>query len=251
MREYVSTCYYEVMLKNSYKQNGSAHLIIIIVVVLLLLGALGFVFWKNLNNKNVNSTTKSDSSKQVTTSTKTSESATPAKATAAATDVKNTISSSDGFGVRYTVPSTWTGGKYGGGDSLSESESTTLTAPDGFVITLSVSRLVRGWTYDSPAATILDVQKATGTDLKWVIVDHENGQDGPIRLQIVNSQITPSVGEKKVAGSSIYKLGDADGSAVYLEVYGGYPSDMTLADFNDKEATKQAKAVFESIKLGL
>jgi len=53
------------------------------------------------------------------------------------------------------------------------------------------------------------------------------------------------------AGSSIYKLGEAEGSSVYLEMYGGYQKDMSLADFNAKQSVVEAKSIFESVKIGL
>jgi len=58
------------MIKNSSKRTGSAHLIIITIIVLLISGALGFVFWKNINtstNKPKGSTDKVAQTKQDTT----------------------------------------------------------------------------------------------------------------------------------------------------------------------------------------
>jgi heme/copper-type cytochrome/quinol oxidase subunit 2 len=40
------------MIKHSQRQIGSAHLIIIVIIILALLGALGFVFWKNISKTN-------------------------------------------------------------------------------------------------------------------------------------------------------------------------------------------------------
>lgn len=48
------------MIKNSKKQNGSAHVVIIIILVVALICALGFVFWQNF--------IKSDSTKEITNS---------------------------------------------------------------------------------------------------------------------------------------------------------------------------------------
>jgi len=44
--------------------------------------------------------------------------------------------------IKYKVPSTWSGGEYGNGDTIDDNEAITLTAPDGFVIHMAISRLV-------------------------------------------------------------------------------------------------------------
>lgn len=62
--------YNKLMIKNSSKRTGSAHLIIITIIVLVILGALGFVFWKNINtstNKSKSSTDKVAQTEQDTT----------------------------------------------------------------------------------------------------------------------------------------------------------------------------------------
>ncbi len=227
--------------KTTLKQSGSAHVVVIIILVVAVLGLLGFVFWQNFIKKTDDSATKQSTTTKVTNK--------ESSANGVALVAKN-LSTSDNLGITYKVPSTWSGGTYGGGDTLSDSESTTLTAPDGFVVTMTISRLIRGWTQDSAAATVLDAQKTSGTNLTWLVVDHNDGTNGPINLQVANNLPAPMVGEKKVAGSSISKLGTAEGSDVYLEIYGGYKTDMTLTDFNAKEAVKQAKAIFESVHFG-
>jgi len=40
------------MIKNSYKQNGSVHVVIIIILVAAIVGALGYVVWKNFISTN-------------------------------------------------------------------------------------------------------------------------------------------------------------------------------------------------------
>lgn len=235
------------MIKNSQKQSGSALVVVVIVLVLALLCALGFIFWNNILNKGSDSFVETDTSNSGLQGASKQEET----ATVVSDLVSKSLMTSDNLGINYKAPSSWSGGSFGGGDTLSDSESTTLTSSDGFVITMTISRLIRGWEYDSLAATILDVQKSIGTDLKWVIVDHSGGTTGPINLQIVNDQTLPSAGDKKLAGSSIYKLGEAEGSSVYLEMYGGYEKDMSLADFNAKQSVVEAKSIFESVKIGL
>lgn len=227
------------------KQQGSAHVIIIVILVVVILGLLGYVLWQNL--------TKDDDGSDVaqTTQTNTSKNESTTQQDSSVKLVEKDFMSSDNLGIRYKVPETWTGGKYGGGDTLSDSESTTLTAPDGLTVTMTISRLVRGWTPDSLMSNVLDVQTATGTALTWLVVDAPGGTAGPLSLQIANGSDIPAVGGQKVAGSSIYKLGDAEGMGVYLEMQAGYNQNMSLEEFNAKEAVKQAKAMFESVTIGI
>lgn len=224
-------------MKSRIKEQGSAlHIVIVVVLVVALLGALGFIFWQNFINK--------PNDTQASVEQTNSEQSAPSSEDNSASFVSKDFMTSDNFGITYKIPSTWTGGSYGGGDTLSDSETTKLTSPDGFVITMTISRLVRGWTQDSQSFEVLETQKQNGTDLSWLVV-----ASNPISLQINSAQDLPGVGSKKVAGSSIYKLGEIDGEGVYLEVYGSYEQDMSLDDFVSTESVKQAKLIFESIKL--
>jgi len=233
---------------NKYKnQNGSAHVIIIIIVSIIIVGALGFVFWNNFIKTKSNSTAKSEITNTMSTDTQNKES------NSTATNlVDMDFMTSDNLGIHYKMPSTWTGGKYGGGDNLSDSESTTIKAADGFSIYISISRLIRGWERDSLTAKVLEVQTNAKSGLNWAVVDRYSSAGSSISLQIFNSKETAyKSGDDKVVGSSIYKLGEAEGSGVYLEMYGGYTANMSLADFNAKESVKQAKAIFESLSIGV
>lgn len=40
------------MIKNTYKQTGSAHVAIIAILIVALIGALGFIFWQKYTEKN-------------------------------------------------------------------------------------------------------------------------------------------------------------------------------------------------------
>lgn len=224
------------------KQLGSAHIVIIILIVVAILGALGFVAWKYVTKENTDALDTSLTDTAPTGPKNTTAEETPL--------VGKHLMTSDNLGVVYKVPYTWTGGDFGGGDTLSESESTTLTAPDGFTIHMTISRLTRGWTRDDLTLNVLEVQKTTGTELTWVVVDGDDSKT-PTSLQIVNGKDIPAVGDKKLNGASIYKIGTADGQDVYLEIYGGYDKKMSLEAFNNTEATKQAKAVYESLYVGM
>lgn len=48
------------------KQKGSAHVFIIAIVILALIGTLGYVFWRNIMNSSIQTTTQSATSKQKT-----------------------------------------------------------------------------------------------------------------------------------------------------------------------------------------
>jgi cytoskeletal protein RodZ len=133
--------------KSNQNQMGSAiHITIVVVLVVLLLGALGYIFWQNFTSQSTQDpgTTKDESS----------------SATVSGSQdvlVSKDLRTSDNLGITYKIPSTWTGGEYGNGSATSDSETVTLTSEDGFVITMAISRLIRGWTEDSPSSTIVDV----------------------------------------------------------------------------------------------
>lgn len=159
------------------------------------------------------------------------------------------LMSSDGFGIKYQVPASWTGGTYGGGSTLSDTETTTFTSPDGLEVTLTISRLARGWSPEDPTATVLETQTKSDTLLKWVVVaDDSASKAGSIQIQGPNQNL--KTGDQKLAGTSIYKLGEVDGSGVYLEIVASYDGEsFELSDFTNKDGVKQAKALFESITL--
>jgi hypothetical protein len=52
------------MFKDSSSQTGSAHVIIIVVLVVALIGALGFVFWQNFIQNDVNTSDNETQSKK-------------------------------------------------------------------------------------------------------------------------------------------------------------------------------------------
>lgn len=59
------------MIKTSQNQTGSAHVLIVVILVVALLGALGFIFWQNLINKEKTKIDTTNTTSQ--THTKTSE----------------------------------------------------------------------------------------------------------------------------------------------------------------------------------
>lgn len=241
-------------MSNFKNQNGNAHVIIIIIVSTIIVGALGFIYWNNFVTTKSDSITKSEITKTESSDNQKNDTASTAVSpSGTATNlVGMEIMTSDSFGIRYKMPSTWSGGKYGGGDNISDSESTTIKAPDGFSIYISISRLIRGWEPDSQTAKVLEVQPNAKAGLNWAVVDRYNTSGSSISLQIFNSKERAlKVGDDKLQASSIYKLGEAEGSGVYLEMYGGYTSNMSLDTFNAKESVKQAKAIFESVSIGV
>lgn len=228
-------------MSKQYKENGSAlHIVLVVVCIIVILAALGYVVWKNVNKDTVSD------SKTTQTVDVVRESIKPLDEN---TLMESELMTSDSLGIKYKLPASWTGGRYGGGDTISDAETTSITAPDGFTITMTISRLTRGWGPEDPTATVLEVQKSSNTPLTWLIVDHADGGTGPIALQIAPNDSRPKAGDKKVAGSSIYKLGEAEGAGVYLELSGAYATTSSLESFNSKNSVKQAKAIIESITL--
>lgn len=238
-------------MKRSVKQSGSIEIIIAVIVGLVIFGMLGFVVWKNYIAKDDDI----DTSKQSALTSDSKNSGKGQEKDGVADSPKEVVSLEDGslmtnsgLGIDYKMPSTWTGGSYGSGHTISDDESTTIKSPDGFVITMRVNYLTRGWSPADPSVKVLDVQSGTGTMVSWVVVNHVTGNDGPIGLQIVSDKSQLVKGGEKLVGTSIHKLGDSQGQAVYLEIYGSYDKNMTLEEFNAKESVKEAKAIFESIR---
>lgn len=221
------------MVKRTHSQTGSAHVIAIIVLVVAVLGLLGFIFWQNFINKSiVKDTTITETRKPVDN--------TDEKAALKKYEVRT----SDNFGVTFEAPTGWTMTQNTSG-TLSDDETATLVSPDKFTLTIRVNRLIRGWTQDDPVYKILQVQSTSGTDLSWLVV----GTD-PIGLEITSGQDLPAVGSEKVAGSSIFQLGEtSDGSAIYVELYGSYDIKRSYDDFIVQPSVEQAKAIIESAKI--
>jgi len=226
------------------KQRGFSIIeIILIVAVIGLIGVVGWLFW-NQTHKDTTKDTENNSSQ---TDEQTTE---PTESSVYDGWKDGSLITSDDLPVTFNVPADWTITQ-SKSDTLSDTQSATLTSADGFfVISMEISRLIRGWGPDSPQVTVLDVQQTKATDLQWVVVDSYIGTDSPKGLQIAQTQDRPEVGSKRVVGSSIVKLGEKDGSGVYLEVYGGFTmANLSLEEFNARENTKQAKLIFESIKI--
>ena len=226
------------------KQRGFSVIeIILIVAVIGLIGVVGWLFW--------NQTHKETAKDTDTTSTQTEEQTTePAESSVYNGWKDGSLITSDNLPVSFKVPADWTITQ-SKSDTLSNDQTATITNANGFfVIKLEISRLIRGWEADSPQVTVLDVQQTKGTDLQWVVVDSYIGTDSPKGLQIAQTQDRPDVGSKRVVGSSIVKLGEKDGAGVYLEIFGGYTMvNLSLEEFTSRDDTKQAKLIFESMKI--
>jgi len=89
------------MIKDSRKQDGSAHIFIVVILVVAIVGALGFVVWKNfLAPKDT-----------LTTATVSQDEEKPAEETGCESDVveANGIFCSEEIGVQFQVPSIFKG----------------------------------------------------------------------------------------------------------------------------------------------
>lgn len=64
------------MIKNTYKQTGSAHVAIIAILIVALIGALGFIFWQKYTEKNA----ETQSTAQTATANQKDDSATSTQA---------------------------------------------------------------------------------------------------------------------------------------------------------------------------
>ena len=241
------------------KRAGSAHVAIIVIAIVAIIGALGYVLWKNIAPKD--EVTPSGDSQAATGTSDANTSAqdeTPVEtADGDVATVDNTYTTGDimtnrGIMVTYRMPADWKGGHYGGGDTVSDEESTSLVAPDGFTLKLHMGTIVRGWSIDSVQAKVLALQKKTGTPIQWVVVQYPDDESGDVRLQLEianDSQEKLALGGTKVAGSSYNSVGTYNDETISLEVTGGFSKDMSLADFTASKSVKEAKAIIESMQI--
>lgn len=228
-------------MQSKSNQRGSAvQIVIVIVLMFAVIGLLGYVFWQNFEkSKQDNRSTISQPQTDVNLSSKQKETAATKAGNLTTSDTR----------VNFQYPTSWTEMEVSG-EQASDSETIRLVAPDGFTVYMTISRLIRGWTEGDLTLTVLDVQSRKGTDVSWVVVD-ALGMN-PISLQLQGGQDLPAVGSKKLNGSLIAKIKTADnGAGVYLEAYGQYDQTMSLDEFTAKESVQQAKALIESIKLGI
>lgn len=94
-------------------QRGSSHLILIIVLVIVILGGLGYVYWLNYMQPKVTSDTNA---------------AVIVPADVALTEVASDQTTESGLAIKY--PKSWASNN----TSLTGSDNTTITSPDGKVV---------------------------------------------------------------------------------------------------------------------
>lgn len=117
-------------------------------------------------------------------------------------------------------------------------EEVKIKAADGFVLTMSVNDLPRGYGYE-PGNVVLEFMEIDSEN-QWIIADNKNEKVNRI---YVGSGIT-SVGEKIATVPNVGKDG------LNIELIGAYfPSELelVLSEFNDKKSVQEAKKVFESL----
>jgi len=227
-------------MKAFMKQRGFSVIeIILVIAVIALIGVVGWLFWRQVNTQNTTTNTQQTSNEQ------SSNTADPAY------DgwKDGSLKTSNSAGVTFKLPSDWRI-KQTTGDNFANLEEAKITSADGFfVITLTIGDLTRGWTQDSTKSKVLEVQSKANTDLIWVVTDHYLGPNSSKGIQILMTGQSLKVGDEKVDGSSLFKIGEVNGTPVYIEAYGGYEmADLPLEEFNAREHVKQAKLIFESIK---
>ena len=222
------------------KQRGFSGIeIILVIAVIAIIGVVGWLFWRQVSTQNANTNTQQASNEQSSNTTDPAYDGWK----------DGSLKTSDNVGVTFKLPADWRI-KQTTGDTLADLEEAKITSADGFfVVTLTVGDLTRGWTQDSTKSKVLEVQSKANTKLTWVVTDHYAGTNSPKGIQILMNNQSLKVGDEKVDGSSLFKIGEVNNTPISVEAYAGYEmTDLPLAEFNAREHIKQAKLLFESIK---
>lgn len=211
------------MINKTLSQKGSSHVVIIVALVLALVGTLGFVFWQNFAYKEpvakeVEVIKTQDQPKDEYAGWKTGlfkYTKLSYKLPPNWQDVSDNKQFQDGY--RY--------------------EEVKIRASDGFVLTMNVNDLPRGYE-NQPNNVVLEF-KNIDSSRQWIIADNANGKVNRI---YVGTGVT-EVGEKILPVANVSRDG------LNIELYGQYENELdSLATFNQKQSVKEAKLVFESLK---
>jgi hypothetical protein len=217
-----------------YNEGFSVVEVLILITVIGLLGFAGWSVYKNQNNTDsVTEETNSQANQQEIAQEKPDDK----------------IESSDPYegwksgsfkytDLTYKVPPDWEdisdNSKFQ--DVGSTYEEVKLRASDGFVLTMSVNDLPRGYESE-PDNTVLEFKDIDDTH-QWVIADNTNGK---VSMIYVGSGIK-NIGEKILPVANVGRDG------LNIELSAQYDSEFdSLSAFNEKQSVIEAKLVFESL----
>lgn len=220
--------------------------ILIIFLVILVVGVSGWLVYNRQKNQNVNTVLVNDNQTQLNDKTEEKQSQETLKLETTQYESSNQIKFEDWKSGRfkytnlsYKLPPNWQDisdntifqdrdGKY---------EQVKIKAPDGFILSMSVNDLPRG--YGGEQEYVVLDYKNIDSVRQWIITDNGNGKVNRI---YVGSGLR-AVGEKTLS------IGNVGRDGLNIEISGMYDNEFDSLDaFNDKQAVKEAKLVFESLK---
>ncbi len=220
------------------KSNQKGFSVIEILLVIVVVGLIGTVGWLVYDRQNNNSdTTTEDTNTQVSQQEEVREAP---EETESADPYEGWKSGSFKYtDLSYKLPPNWEdisdNTKFQDGDF--KYEEIKLKAADGFVLTMSVNNLPRG--YESEPDNVVLEFKNIDESHQWIIADNTNGKV---------SRIYVGSGIEKV-GEKILPVANVGRDGLNIELIGLYDNELdSLSAFNQKQSVKDAKLVFESLK---
>lgn len=208
--------------------------ILIVIVVVGLFGAVGWLVYDRQKSKADNKDTTTQTSQQE------QKQETPKEETKTADPYEGWKSGTFKYTkLSYKLPPNWQdisdNTKFQDGDY--KYEEVKLKASDGFVLSMNVNNLPRG--YGSEPNNVVLEFKDIDNGKQWIIADNANGKV---------SRIYVGSGIKKV-GEKILPVANVGRDGLNIELIGLYDNELgSLAAFNEKQSVKEAKLVFESLK---
>lgn len=213
------------------KKNEEGFSAVEILIVVVAIGLVGAVAWQVYDRQ---LTSKKTDSTQTTTNT-TGQKETPKTADPyegwKAGSFKHTKLS-------YKLPPNWQNisdnTRFEDGEN--KYEEVKIKAADGFVLSMSVNNNPRGYE-NEPDNVVLEFKAIDNTN-QWIIADNANGKV---------SRIYVGSGINKV-GEKILPIANVGRDGLNIEIIGLYDNEIdSLTEFNQKQAVKEAKLVFESL----
>lgn len=215
----------------SNQKGFSAVEIFLVIVIVGLLGAVGWFVYDRNNNKSTEITpTTSSATEQKEIVKETTETTNPYEGWKTGSFKYTKLS--------YKLPPNWQDISdntiFQDGDT--KYEEVKIKATDGFVLSMSVNDLPRGYESD-PDNVVLEF-KAIDSTHQWIIADNANGKV---------SRIYVGSGIKKT-GEKILPVANVGRDGLNVELIGLYETELdSLTEFNQKQSVKEAKLVFESL----